>query len=66
MSVRSIRLAAGRYFSWKVGEDVDGGGFGERLVLQVEAFERVGGCCRDGLRDVAGSRQRRWAGRGIM
>jgi hypothetical protein len=24
----------------EVGEDFDGGGFGERLVLQVEAFER--------------------------
>jgi hypothetical protein len=37
-----------------------------RLVLQVEAFEGVGGCCGDWLRGVAGSRQRRRARRGIM
>jgi hypothetical protein len=35
------------------GEDGDGGGFGERLVLQVEAGESVGRCCGDGLGGVA-------------
>jgi hypothetical protein len=31
----------------EVREDLDGGGFGEGLVLQVEAFQGVGGCGSD-------------------
>jgi hypothetical protein len=34
------------------GDDVDGGGFGERVAVQSEARERVGGLAGDGLGDV--------------